>query len=119
MGLSTQPSKATGQSPFFLIYGFEAILSADVMWQSPRLEMYEEGEADDARHLELDSAEEVRCNVLLQSPATYKASVFTMTGTFNNDLSILMIWSFATSRMRPGCTSLIHDGRDLSSCSRL
>jgi hypothetical protein len=29
--------------------------------------MYEEGEADDARHLELDSAEEVRCNILLQS----------------------------------------------------
>jgi hypothetical protein len=28
---------------------------------------YEEGEADDARHLELDSAEEVRCNILLQS----------------------------------------------------
>jgi predicted RNA-binding protein with PUA-like domain len=28
--------------------------------------MYKEGEADDARHLELDSAEEVRCNVLLQ-----------------------------------------------------
>jgi hypothetical protein len=37
------------------------------MWQSPRLEMYEEGEADDARHLELDSVKEVRCNVLLQS----------------------------------------------------
>jgi hypothetical protein len=29
--------------------------------------MYEEGKADDARDLELDSAEEVRCNVLLQS----------------------------------------------------
>jgi hypothetical protein len=29
--------------------------------------MYEEGVADDARHLELDSAEEVRCNVQLQS----------------------------------------------------
>jgi hypothetical protein len=28
--------------------------------------MYEEGEADDARHVKLDSAEEVRCNVLLQ-----------------------------------------------------
>jgi hypothetical protein len=35
------------------------------MWQSPQLEMYKEGEADDARHLELDSAEEARCNVLL------------------------------------------------------
>jgi hypothetical protein len=29
--------------------------------------MYEEGEADDARYLELDSAEEVICNILLQS----------------------------------------------------
>jgi hypothetical protein len=37
------------------------------MWQSSRLEIYEEGEADDARHLELESEEEVRCNVLLQS----------------------------------------------------
>jgi transposase InsO family protein len=64
-GLHTQPSKATGQSPFFLIYGSEAILPADVMWQSPRLEMYEEGKADNARHLELDSPEEVKCNVLL------------------------------------------------------
>jgi hypothetical protein len=66
-GFRTQPSKATGQSPFFLVYRSEAILPAYVMWKSPRLEMYEEGEADSARHLELDSAEEIRCNVLLQS----------------------------------------------------
>jgi hypothetical protein len=37
------------------------------MWKSPRLEMYEEDEADQARYLELDSVEEVRCNALLQS----------------------------------------------------
>jgi hypothetical protein len=35
------------------------------MWQSPRLEMYDEVEADDARHLELDSVEEVKHSVLL------------------------------------------------------
>jgi hypothetical protein len=29
--------------------------------------MFEEGEADIARHLELDSAEKIRCNVLFQS----------------------------------------------------
>jgi hypothetical protein len=29
--------------------------------------MFEEGEADTARYLELDSAEEIQCNVLLQS----------------------------------------------------
>jgi hypothetical protein len=38
---------------------------------------------------------------------------------FNNNLSTLEIWSFTASRMRPGCTSLIHDGRDPSSCTRL
>jgi hypothetical protein len=38
---------------------------------------------------------------------------------FNDDLSTLEIWSFATSRMKPGSTSLIHDGRDLSSCITL
>jgi hypothetical protein len=66
-GLRTQPSKATGQSPFFLVYGSKAILPADVMWKSPRLEMFEEGETGTARHLELDSAEEIRCNILFQS----------------------------------------------------
>jgi hypothetical protein len=30
-GFRTQPSKATGQSPFFLVYGSEAILPADMM----------------------------------------------------------------------------------------
>ena len=40
-GLRTQPSKATGQSPFFLTYGSEAILPADIMWKSSRVEAYQ------------------------------------------------------------------------------
>jgi hypothetical protein len=52
-------------------------------------------------------------------PATYKESVVTTTETFNNVLSTLDIWSFVASRMKPGCTTLIHDGRDPSSCTRL
>ena len=47
-GLRTQPSKATGQSPFFLTYGSEAILPTDIMWKSLRIEAYQEGEADEA-----------------------------------------------------------------------
>jgi hypothetical protein len=66
-GLRTQPSKATGQTPFFLVYGSEAILPADIMWKSPRVEMYNEGEANEARQLELDSVEEARCTALVQS----------------------------------------------------
>jgi hypothetical protein len=52
-------------------------------------------------------------------PATYKASIATTTGIFKKDLSMLEIWSFAASRMKPGCTSLIRYGRDPSSCSGL
>jgi hypothetical protein len=66
-GLTTQPSKATGQTPFFLVYGSEAILPADIMWKSPRVKMYNEGEADEAGKLELDSIEEPRCTALVQS----------------------------------------------------
>jgi hypothetical protein len=36
-GLRTQPTKPTGQSPYFLVYGSEAILLADVTWESPQL----------------------------------------------------------------------------------
>jgi hypothetical protein len=64
-GLRTRLFKATRQTPFFLVYGSEAILLADIMWKSPRVEMHNEGEADEARQLELDSVEEARCTALV------------------------------------------------------
>ena len=67
LGAANAASKATGQSPFFLIYGSEAILPAHIMWKSPRVEAYQEGEADEARQLELDSVKESRINALTQS----------------------------------------------------
>jgi hypothetical protein len=66
-GLRTLPPKAIGQTPFFLVYGFETILPADIMWKSPRVEMYNEGEVDEARQLELESVEEAHCTALVQS----------------------------------------------------
>jgi hypothetical protein len=49
------------------MYGSESILLADIMWKSPMVEMYNKGEADEARQLELDSVEEARCTALVQS----------------------------------------------------
>ena len=40
--LRTTPSRATGFSPFFLIYGAEAILPTDLEYGSPRLKAYQE-----------------------------------------------------------------------------
>jgi hypothetical protein len=64
-GLHTQVCRATGYSPFFLVYGSEAMQSANLIWTSPKIEQYEEGEAEHTQRLELDSAEEVRVNATL------------------------------------------------------
>jgi hypothetical protein len=66
-GLRTQPSKPTGQSPYFLVYGSEAILPADVMWDSPVVEHYDEGISEDIRRVGIDGLEEARCAALVQS----------------------------------------------------
>jgi hypothetical protein len=66
-GLRTQVRRAIGSSPFFLVYGSEAILPTNLIWTSPRIEQYDEGEAEHTRRLELDSTEEVRVNATLQS----------------------------------------------------
>jgi hypothetical protein len=66
-GLRTQPSKPTGQSPYFLVYGSEAILLADVMWDSPAVEQYDEGISEDSRRVDIDGLEEARYAALVQS----------------------------------------------------
>ena len=40
--LRTTPSRATGFTPFFLVYGAEAILPTDLEYGSPRLKAYQE-----------------------------------------------------------------------------
>jgi hypothetical protein len=67
LGLRTQPSKPTGQSPYFLVYGSEAILPADVMWDSPAVEHYDEGVSEDSRQVDIDGLEEARCAALVLS----------------------------------------------------
>jgi hypothetical protein len=69
-GLRTQPSKPTGQPPYFLVYGSKAILPADVMWESPAVEQYDEGILEDNIRVNIDGLEEARCAALVQ-PARY------------------------------------------------
>jgi hypothetical protein len=73
-GLRTQPTKPTGQSPYFLVYGSEAILPANVMWDSPVVEQYDEGISEDSRRVDIDGLEEARCAAVVQS-ARYLESI--------------------------------------------
>jgi hypothetical protein len=63
-GLRTQPTKPTGQPPYFLVYGFEAILRADVMWESPAVEQYDEATFEDSKRVDIDGLEEARCTAV-------------------------------------------------------
>ena len=41
-GLRTTPNRTTGFTPFFMVYGAEAVLPYDIIDDSPRVCMYEE-----------------------------------------------------------------------------
>jgi hypothetical protein len=65
--LSGATYSAPGQSPYFLVYGSKVILPADVMWDSPAVEHYDEGVSEDSRRVDIDGLEEARCATLIQS----------------------------------------------------
>jgi transposase InsO family protein len=76
--LRTTPSRATGFTPFFLVYGDEAILPTDLEYGSPRTRAYADQSNQASREDSLDQLEEARNmqgrsqdNLLLGSIITY------------------------------------------------
>jgi hypothetical protein len=65
--LRTMSSRATGFTPFFLVYGSEAMLPTDLEYGSPRLKAYNKQSNDVARENTLDQLEEAHDIALLHS----------------------------------------------------
>jgi hypothetical protein len=65
--LRTTPSRATGFTPFFLVYGAEAILPTDLEYGSPRVQGYDEGANQQTREDSLDQLDEARVVALMHS----------------------------------------------------
>jgi hypothetical protein len=72
--LRTTPSRATGFTPFFLVYGVEAILPTDLEYGSPRVWGYDEGANQRAREDSLDQLDEARTVALMHS-ARYRQAL--------------------------------------------
>jgi hypothetical protein len=72
--LRTMPSRATGFTPFFLVYGAEAILPIDLEYGSPRARAYDDKSNRANREDSLDQLEEARDMALIHS-ARYQQSL--------------------------------------------
>jgi hypothetical protein len=73
--LRTMPSRATGFTLFFLVYGAEAMLPIDLEYRSSRLKTYNEQNNDTARENALDQLKEARDKALLHS-ARYQQNLW-------------------------------------------
>jgi hypothetical protein len=61
-------------TPFFLVYEAEAILPSDVQYNSPRVEAYEDEDAEKSRLLSVDLLEEER-DLATQRSAIYQQNL--------------------------------------------
>jgi hypothetical protein len=65
--LRTTPSRVTGFTPFFLVYGTEVVLPMDLEYGSPRVGGYDEGTNQRACEDSLDQLDEARTVALMHS----------------------------------------------------
>ena len=87
--LRTTPSQAIGFSPFFLVYGAEAILPTDLEYGSPRTKAYDDRSNQISREDSRDQLEKARDIALLHS-ARYQQSLrrYHAQGVQSRDLQV-------------------------------
>ena len=56
--INTTPNRSTGYTPFFMVYGAEAVLPSDIFHDSPRVASYVEANNEQARQDALDLLDE-------------------------------------------------------------
>ncbi|XP_071677153.1 uncharacterized protein [Lolium perenne] len=59
-GIRTTPNRSTGFTPFFLVYGAEAVMPTDIAYDSPWVTNYAEEYNERARQDDIDLLDEAR-----------------------------------------------------------
>jgi hypothetical protein len=116
--LRTTPSRATGFTPFFLVYGAEAILPTDLEYGSPRTKAYDDQSNQTSREDSFD-----RWKRLGTWPYYTRRSIScpcdaTTPEGFGPETSKWGTWYFGCDKMPEGATSLLLPERGRSSSPR-
>jgi hypothetical protein len=117
--LRMTPSRATGFTPFFLVYGAEAILPTDLEYGSPRTRAYDDRSNRTNREDSLDQLEEAQDMALLHS-ARYQQSLrrYHAREGFGPETSRWATWCFGYDKTPEGVTSSRLPGKGRSSSPR-
>lgn len=95
--INTTPNRSTGYTPFFMVYGAEAVLPSDIRHDSPRVAAYVEAGNEIARQDALDLLDEERdiaaaCSAIYQQDLRRYHSRRVRTRTFQEgDLVLRLI----------------------------
>jgi hypothetical protein len=66
-GNRTTPNRATGETPFFLVYGAEACLPLEILMGSPRVQSFDESMQEQLRREDVDFIDERRWQAAIQN----------------------------------------------------
>ena len=65
--IRTTPTRPAGETPFFLVYGAEAVLPTELKHESPSVLAYDEDTQAEQRIDDINVLEEMRCRASLRS----------------------------------------------------
>ena len=117
--INTTPNRSMGYTPFFMVYGAEAVLPSDIRHDSPRVAAYIEADNESARQDSLDLLDE-ECDLVAAHSATYQQDLrHYHSHRLRPEPFKRAIWCSDSSRIRLICTSYPHLGKDLLWSARI
>jgi hypothetical protein len=109
--LRTMPSRATGFTPFFVVYGSEAMLPTDVEYGSPRLKAYNKKNNDAQERTPSTSSRKPAMWLCCILPGISKVFDATTIDTYVGGTSMLVTWCYGEARTPRDDTSSRRRGK--------
>ena len=109
--INTTPNRSIGYTPFFMVYGAEAVLPSDIHHDSPRVAAYVEADNEQARQDALDLLDEERGLAAARSTITNMTCAVITAAGLSPEPFKKVIWCSGSSRIKLMRTSYPHLGK--------